>query len=433
MASYGVKYEIVIIDTYEKQELVPENISEIEDYISEMNSNGSNDAEKLVNFFRLNQADIHKSLRQADSKKINMSLALKDWGLISTEFNGANLRAYYGTVCGSEVSSWWEEFGDKSFERNIRKFLGETDVNGEIEKTLHETPDLFWYFNNGITIVADKITKNSVGGTSRDMGCFELRGFSVINGAQTISGIGKYKYKNPESNKLENVKVYVRIIEISENDKLAKSITRANNRQNRIEGIDFASQDPVQQRIKNELVLEGIEYSIMRSEEFKSSQKSFNLQEATISLATINKNVSLTVQVKSSPGKFFENLNGGIYKEIFNESVDAYYVYNAVIFTRSVDELLSRKIKEKKFKSGKTYGVLVHGNRMLTHLVAKKMQINDLLNNKDYKVEQEELLIELNSVICKTEEFIKKRYPDNYLATLFKNSTKCKELDNYIS
>ncbi len=75
----------------------------------------------------------------------------------------------------------------------------------------------------------------------------------------------------------------------------------------------------------------------------------------------------------------------------------------------------------------------MHGNRMLTHLVAKKMQINDLLNNKDYKVEQEELLIELNSVICKTEEFIKKRYPDNYLATLFKNSTKCKELDNYIS
>jgi hypothetical protein len=37
-----------------------------------------------------------------------------------------------------------------------------------------------------------------------------------------------------------------------------KDVTRANNKQNRIENRDFVSQDPEQARIKTELAIEGI-------------------------------------------------------------------------------------------------------------------------------------------------------------------------------
>ena len=82
-----------------------------------------------------------------------------------------------------------------------------------------------------------------------------------------------------------------------------KEVTRTNNRQNRIENRDFASQEVEQIRIKTELAIEGIEYNIVRSELFQPSDKAFDLQEATVALACASGNSSLAVQAKKGIGK----------------------------------------------------------------------------------------------------------------------------------
>lgn len=35
--------------------------------------------------------------------------------------------------------------------------LGATEVNDEVKRTIEEQPENFWYYNNGITIVAESI------------------------------------------------------------------------------------------------------------------------------------------------------------------------------------------------------------------------------------------------------------------------------------
>ena len=184
---------------------------------------------------------------------------------------------------------------------------------------------MFWYFNNGITLIADKIQKTALGGSSRNIGTFKLTNASVVNGAQTVSSIGTIK-SSTNSGEFNEAEVMIRIIEVSNGSELEKSITKANNRQNRVEGMDFASQDPEQKRIKSELILESIDYNLTRSDNFSPSDNAFDLQEATIAMASINRNINLSVQVKNAIGRFFEDLERGIYKEIFNSSINGYQV-----------------------------------------------------------------------------------------------------------
>lgn len=425
--NYDTRYELIHVDTYEKVDLVESNIKPILDFVYSMNDNGDSNSEALVVFKRLNQSSVHKALSSQNQTNTAIDITLLNWGNIQEPY-----KAFYGSVSVLDIALWWKEFGENLFDKNIRKVLGKTDVNDEIEKTLGDDPSLFWYFNNGITIVAEKINKNNAGGKARDIGIFRLTNFSIVNGAQTVSTIGRYLSKDYDNTEIEDAKVNLRIIEIPNNLDLMKSVTRANNRQNRIEGIDFASQDPEQHRIKNELVLEGIDYILLRNQNYKPSQKSFNVQEATVALATINENIALAVQVKSQIGKFFENLDKGIYKEIFNKSVTGYEVYNSVVFVRLADECLSNFIKELPKKSGKSYGIRVHGNRFLTHMIARRFIKTDEVKFRLVDFDGNQLKNELTNMIALTEKYISQEYEDNVLATLFKNSTKCKHLESLI-
>lgn len=78
----------------------------------------------------------------------------------------------------------------------------------------------------------------------------------VVNGTQTVSSSHRSAKLVPEN--LENGTIWVRLISLPETpDGLAKTITRTNNTQNKIEKRDFVSLDPEQKRIHEELALEG--------------------------------------------------------------------------------------------------------------------------------------------------------------------------------
>ena len=153
-----------------------------------MNDAGEGITDQLVQFDRMNQGKIHSSLAlSAGNLPINFEVGLSQWGKVN-EPHGA----FYGMVAGEEVAKWWSDNGRRLFDKNLRQVLGKTDVNDEIKSTLNNYSDKFWYYNNGITIVASKIEKSMVGGTTRDIGSFKLTGASIVNGAQTVSTIGTY-------------------------------------------------------------------------------------------------------------------------------------------------------------------------------------------------------------------------------------------------
>jgi len=148
---------------------------------------------------RLNQGHIYSSLAQKlGNTPINIEIGLSQWGFVSEPY-----KAYYGMVSGVEIANWWKEHKNRLFDRNIRQVLGKTEVNDEIEKTIKEHPLLFWYYNNGITIIANKIEKTIVGSNNRELGSFKLTNLNIVNGAQTVSTIGKYSLQNPKNTKKE--------------------------------------------------------------------------------------------------------------------------------------------------------------------------------------------------------------------------------------
>lgn len=428
IGEYDIKYSLVFIDTCMATDLAVHSTRLIEDLLNELNNTGDLNAEKIVSFIRLNQGKVHSSLAMsAGNDPIDIELGLTNWGLISEPY-----KAYYGMVAGNEIADWWKNYNTRLFDKNIRQVLGKTDVNDEIEKTINDTPELFWYFNNGITIIADKIEKSIVGGGTRDLGAFKLGKIAIVNGAQTVSSIGKFASDTKNSEKLDQVKVSIRIIQLSDAPaNFDKEVTKANNRQNRIENRDFVSQDPEQLRIRTELIIDGIDYNIMRSENFKLDEKTFDLLEATAALACASGKTSLAVQAKSGIGKFFENLEKGIYKEIFNPSVSGYFVYNAVKTIREIEIIIGKEINSLEKRSGRKYGVLVHGNRIISLLTIAKLKIKPDFNKIDFTI-PENLESKTKEVIGEINDFLTSNYQESILGTLFKNSRKCNELTSEI-
>lgn len=423
LGAFNTKYVLILIDTHAQKQLAIHASRFIEDLLDEMNNNGAENPDPVFSFNRISQSIIHESLAQkAGNTPIDVTMSLSAWGKISEPHI-----AYYGAVSGSEIAEWWKMYGDRLFDKNIRKVLGKTDVNDSIEKTIKDCPEFFWYYNNGITIIADKIEKSAVGGGNRDLGSFKLTNFAIINGAQTVSTIGKSAYNT--ENKLENVNVHTRIIQLSETpEQFGVEITKANNRQNRIENRDFVSQDPEQIRIRQELLIDGIEYNLMRSEINAPSEKSFDITEATVALACASGRTSLVVNAKSNIGKFYENLQRGIYKEIFNPTVTGCFVRNCIELNRYVENYLKEKIKQLPRKAGREYGVLIHGNRVIEMVCIKRLNLKDRLASTDFNIASYDINTTVDQITNEIVDYLKAHYQDSFLATLFKNATKTDEL-----
>lgn len=172
-----------------------------------------------------------------------------------------------------------------------------------------------------------------VGGNSRDIGSFKASNISIVNGAQTVSVIGKYSQEGGAN--LAKLRLPIRLISLEgAPEDFGANVTKTNNRQNRIESRDFVSLDDEQIRLKRELSLEGIEYNIVRSENVKTSASIIDLSEATIALACASTQVGLAVQAKREIGRFYDNLNKAPYKTIFNPQTNGIYLRNTVFALR---------------------------------------------------------------------------------------------------
>ncbi|MCK5924039.1 MAG: AIPR family protein, partial [Methylococcales bacterium] len=137
---------------------------------------------------------LHRLFRAATlASQAPFTAMLLDWGQ-TTEPH----QAVYGRVCCEELAKLYRDVGESLFEPNIRSFLGDSEVNNQIDHTLLNRPDDFWYLNNGITGICTKYSKTALGGgDTRQAGTFIFDGIQIVNGAQTIGAISKAYEKSP--------------------------------------------------------------------------------------------------------------------------------------------------------------------------------------------------------------------------------------------
>lgn len=422
LTSFDTKFDIIVIHT--GNQLLSEHSQRVmNDLVSELNDAGDGSSDDIVVFHQLNQAKIHTSLAKGvDGEPIKLEIGLSQWGKIEDPY-----LAFFGIVSGDEIHEWYNTHGNKLFSKNIRQMLGTTDVNDEIKNTIENAPDKFWYYNNGITLIADKVKKSMAGGNAKDIGSFLLNNVSIVNGAQTVSSIGNTTESKKE--KLIKVKVPIKIISLENTEQdFGACVTKNNNRQNRIENKDFVSLDLEQIRLRTELAIDGIEYNIVRSELFKPTDSSFDLNEATTALACVSKQPSLAVQAKREIGKFYENLNKSPYKTIFNQNTTGKFIFNSVRCLRVVEKLIRLKINSLNSKSGKEYGILVHGNRMLALLTFSKLDINELAKRDDFAINETHIENAFNESFDNLDKQITLYYQGKILGSLFKNIGICKKI-----
>ena len=403
---------VLVIAHTGQEELSTDVQAALDNYVA-----SQNDTSELMFLRVLKQGELHKAVAAGLSgTPVSAEVQLYGWGQVKEPHF-----AVYGQVCAADVAEWMKANGSRLFERNLRQFLGSSQVNQDIVDTLLNRPQEFWYFNNGITAVASGLAKKPIGGNSTESGIFECTGFCVVNGAQTVGSIFSAASQSPES--VQKAMVSVRIIssEVSPSA-FASEVTRFTNTQNAIEKRDFVALDPEQERIRQELHIEGVEYAYKSGASSGSAAKRFDLTEATVALACYNSDVALAVQAKREIGKLWEDISKAPYKQLFNAGVSGPHVWQVVQALRAVDVALS--IEAKKY-TGRDSLICVHGNRFIEWATLKAV---GLAAGQTLASVESSLPSLVESTIAKLVAAVKTDYADSYPASLFKNLSKCKAL-----
>ncbi|MFC5455983.1 AIPR family protein [Prosthecobacter fluviatilis] len=240
---------------------------------------------------------------------------------------------YFGYIRVSDLVELYTKEKSALFDKNIRLFLGpKTEVSQSIQTTLRDRPDHFFYLNNGVTVLCERIeaksTKNSGGGKR-----LKIAGFSVINGAQTISSAAQFVADNPAAD-ISSARVTITLIQADADGSFGKSVTRARNHQNKVESADFLALDDEQERLRRELAVLGVQYSYKAEQnDGVVSDKKIKASEAIHALALFNKDPRYILWLKNEPSSLLD-IFAERYKNLVNGVTTPFQVVNAVRFAR---------------------------------------------------------------------------------------------------
>ena len=348
---------------------------------------------------------------------------LNNWGTVDTPY-----KAYYGTIPTAAVGEWYSRYGNRLFAKNIRYYKGSTEVNQGIKEVLKTEPDKFFYYNNGIKILCKKITKKAAYSTDRKTGLFALEGVSLVNGAQTTGTIGSVYAETPEI--LGSACVYIQMIDLGEsNEEQSAQITKLSNTQNRIEGKDFASLDPNQERLRMELSLSGIQYLYKTGAKIETPEQQISLDEAIIAQACSLPDLTTTALVKRNIGALTDNISKNPYKLLFNSSTNSFSLYNNIQVLRAVECCIARN---ETTITGRKRLVLVHGNRYLLHIILSRIQKTTDFTTQFVDRDEIDKIVRsmFNEIWEEVYHSMEKHFPESYPAHIFKNVGRLKELES---
>lgn len=260
------------------------------------------------------------------SKDINDSIQFSGKVLQYDDFEYK--RVFIGKVNVIRLFELFEKYGDKLLEKNVRKFLGGKNVvNKQIRDTIldEEENKNFFFLNNGITIVAKKITANLL----LDNPIIKMDSINIINGGQTCKTIQETLSKNDVD--VSKCYVLVRVYELDDDDKsyLLDKITLATNSQSVVNLKDLKSNDEIQKALEQSIRLLGFEYKPKRGHS-NSSQ--------SISIGVAAEAIFSTWYDEPHSIKFSKNRLFSIYyNKIFNDKLNGAQLILAVLVWRYVE------------------------------------------------------------------------------------------------
>lgn len=139
---------------------------------------------------------------------------------------------------GSLLRDLYDEHGSRLLELNVRSYLqAKGKINMGILDTLRNDPADFMAYNNGITVVAEKIVFGQLKDGTK--GILELQGMQIVNGGQTTASI----HRAAKEFEADLSKVYVQgkivTVEPARFNEVVPLISRYANSQNKVTDTDL--------------------------------------------------------------------------------------------------------------------------------------------------------------------------------------------------
>ncbi len=236
--------------------------------------------------------------------------------------------------------------------QNLRESLAKKSKTFDsMISTIDKEPDLFLFYNNGITILAESFDAKADG----DKEAITLQKFSIINGAQTTSTLGAYLKEAEilnDKDKIENLKnvfVLTKIFKIDSclknSETISERIRIYNNTQTPLSSRDMVSIRKEQKKIRDRFLefdnAPHISIAIKKGVEHTSYPQTFPHQRVsneTLAQLVLCAFFSEPFNAKDKKAKIFDNENrenvtlNDIYHKIFD-------IEDGVLFKKSNVEL----------------------------------------------------------------------------------------------
>lgn len=215
------------------------------------------------------------------------------------------------------------------FEANVRDYEGDTAVNKSIQQTLgHEETDVdFWWLNNGVTIVADKV--QSAGKL------LELESPQIVNGLQTSYEI--YKNGINSTGAADVRSVLIKIIQ-ADDSRVKDRIIRATNSQTTLGISSLRATDKVQRQIEEHL--QSVELFYERRKNYYHNQSIPITKLVSIDQmgqAVLSALVQVPHVARGNSSRIFD---ADIYGEVFSEDRPIACYSNTILIQRRCEEFL---------------------------------------------------------------------------------------------
>lgn len=191
---------------------------------------------------------LYESSREREAIKIEMS-EFESEGIEAMQAAvGDSLRSYLCIIPGNTLADMFNRYGSRLLEGNVRSFLGmKGGVNKGIKRTIQDTPELFFAYNNGIAATASSVDINTSDGQIRIVGLTDLQ---IVNGGQTTASVLNARKKDGLS--LAGVSVAMKLTVVSSDaaNDLIPRIAEYANTQNKIAAADFFANHPFHRKME---------------------------------------------------------------------------------------------------------------------------------------------------------------------------------------
>lgn len=265
--------------------------------------------------------------------EVEQGHGIRSNGILNRYDSHTDIESWVFTMTDQCVTGMFEQAGTRLFARNVRGFLGSTEINKGMESTLCREPEYFWYYNNGITIICDDAKQEK----HRGQDILRVTNPQVINGQQTTRTLAHVKASRSRAS------VIVRVIRVPRNngagnsfENLVSQIVQATNWQNAIRPSDLMSNDRRQIDIERQMRKLGYLYIRKRQSKYEARRVAGNhtghmIKKEELAQAVAGSDMDPAI-VREGKERLFEER---YYGQVFPTS-DPYYYLNRYWLMRQV-------------------------------------------------------------------------------------------------